>query len=233
MSRVSSLYRLQELDLEIDRARARLAEIARTLSDAQALTRAHEHLAEAEKQTRAARAAARSAEDEAGLQREKMQRTETALYGGSVHNPKELQELAQELEALKRYLSTLEDRLLEAMVQLEEAELRRDGLAQDLARVEETMGDQHASLISERDRLESRVEDLVAQRESALHDVLQEDLDLYRRLRDSMGGVAVARLQENSCAACGMTPSASKIHRVRSGAELLRCTQCGRILYAG
>ncbi len=227
------MFRLQELDLEIDRARARLAEIERVMGSAEPLERAREKLARAEIEAKAARAAVRAAEDEAASQREKIQRTESALYGGSVHNPKELQDLSQESEALKRYLATIEDRLLEAMVRVEEADLVRDAAAQEVARLEETLKAEHAALTGERESLEARLEDLTLQRESAVQDVLEEDLGLYHRLRESMGGVAVARLLESTCSACGMAPSASKLHRIRSGTELLRCTQCGRILYAG
>ncbi|NIM05125.1 MAG: hypothetical protein GTN65_05800, partial [Armatimonadetes bacterium] len=66
--------------------------------------------------------AARRAKHEVEDQRLKIQKTDEALYGGSVANPKELEDLQMESEALKRYLETLEDRYLEAMLEQDEAD---------------------------------------------------------------------------------------------------------------
>jgi predicted nucleic acid-binding Zn-ribbon protein len=51
------------------------------------------------------------AEAEVGRQKVKIEQSESNLYSGNVKNPKELQDLQNEIAALKRYLITLEDRV--------------------------------------------------------------------------------------------------------------------------
>ncbi|MEW6569134.1 MAG: hypothetical protein AB1449_13415 [Chloroflexota bacterium] len=233
MSRASSLYRLQAIDLGIDRARVRLREIEAALGDSEALPRTRSQLAEAEARLRAAQAAAKSAEHTAASHQAKLEQAEVTLYGGTIRNPKELQDLQNEVEALRRYKPTLEDRLLEAMVDLEEAELQREALSQEVSRLEELLATKRTSLVEERQRVLADVERLEAEREAALATVANADRQLYEQLRATRGGVALALLQDDSCSACGLTQSHSERQSIRMGADLVCCKQCGRILYAG
>jgi len=233
MSRVSSLNRLQEIDLSVGRGRARLAEVEKLLgaSDAVRAARAAHDQAQARSQT--AQAAVRDAELAVGTQRAKLENAERALYGGGVHNPKELQELQADVESLKRHLSSLEDRLLEAMVALEDTETLAHKAEDQLAQAEGTQVTEQASLAGEHSQLLARLATLETEREAAVAGVAEKDLALYARLRDSMGGMALATLQDGSCSACGVGISAAERQTVRNSAELFRCPQCGRILYAG
>jgi len=233
VSRASSLYRLQELDLAMDRARARLAEIDRLLGGSAAVR----SVRAADEQARAAlqlgQAAVKEAEHSAAGQRAKLETAERSLYGGSVRNPKELQDLQADVESLKRHLALLEDRTLETMMALEELEGAGRRAAQALASAETAQRTEHASLAGEREQLLARTNTLQGEREAALAGVAERDLALYSRLRDSMGGNALALLRDGSCGACGVGLSAAECQTVRNSPEPVRCHQCGRILYAG
>lgn len=233
MSRASSLYRLQALDLELDRTRSRLSEIETALSDDEALPRTRKELLEAEARLQALRSAARGAEHNVTAHQAKLEQAEAALYSGSIRNPKELQDLQHEVEALRRFKPTLEDRLLDAMVDLEEAELQCEALGQEAARLEALLATKRSSLLEERGRAMGDVERLQAEREAALASVPDADNRLYSQLRETRGGVAVALLQDDSCSACGLTQAHSLRQSIRMGPDLVCCKQCGRILYAG
>jgi predicted nucleic acid-binding Zn-ribbon protein len=173
------------------------------------------------------------AENEVKAQRLKIEQTESTLYGGKVRNPKELQDLQNETAALKRYLGTLEDRQLEQMIAYEEAEgeyqlavERRDQVrAQKSARDQKLSGEQ-ASIIDEIGRLQ-------VERQAATTSIPEADLQLYAQLRQQRRGVAVARVIDTYCSACGSTLSAALLHAARSPNQLTRCDSCGRILYTG
>jgi uncharacterized protein len=233
MSRASSLHRLQTLDLELDRSRARLADIEAVLADTDPLARTREKLVEAEARLEAARSGARAIEHEVEAHTGKLARSEQSLYGGAVRNPKELEDLQNEVDSLNRYRPRLEDRLLEAMLALEEAELQARAAAEELERLEALRATQNRSLIEEAEVLRQAVMRLDTEREAALADVLPEDHEGYEQLRASRGPLAVALLKDDSCAACGLTPAHSARQAIRMGSDLVRCRQCGRILYAG
>ncbi len=233
MSRVSSLYRLQQVDSQLDQVRARLTEIERLLADAEPVAEARRAYEAREAALRQAQTAHRRAEDALRLQEEKLAQTESLLYGGTVRNPKELQDLQREAEALKRHLSTLEDRLLEAMMALEEAQEAHQRAKVHLEQVEADHATAHESLARERKSLLARQAQLLEAREAAVAGVPQGDLALYEELRQSSGGLAVVQVEEDGCPACGLRLSASVRQAVRSGNDLVRCGQCGRILYGG
>ena len=233
MSRVSSLYRLQSTDDEIDRCHTRLREIETALKDTEAVLHCRSILAEAEARLQAAHAAAKTAEHSAAAHQAKLEEAQKGLYGGSVRNPKELQDRQSEVESLDRYRPTLEDRLLDAMVEVEQAELGGEAASRELARVEALGASKNADLLEEQKQLLERIERLEAEREAASADVPVEDRAVYGHLRDTRGGLAVALLQDDSCGACGLIQANSVRQTIRIGAELTRCRQCGRILYAG
>ncbi|MBM3120639.1 MAG: hypothetical protein FJZ97_00455 [Chloroflexi bacterium] len=233
MSRASSLYRLQELDLANDRAHARLAEIDRLLRGSAAVSAARVADEKARADLQRGRASVKEAELSAAGQRAKLETAERSLYGGSVRNPKELQDLQADVESLKRHLAVLEDRALETMLALEELEGAGNRAAEALASAEAAQRTEHASLAGEREQLLARTNTLLAEREVALAGVAEKDLALYSRLRESMGGNALALLRDDSCGACGVGLSAAECQTVRNRPEPVRCHQCGRILYAG
>ncbi len=217
----------------MDRGRARLAEIEKLLGESDAVRAARASHEQAQGRCLTAQAAVNGAELAAAKQRVKLESAERSLYGGGVHEPKELQGLQADVESLKRHLSSLEDHLLEAMVALEDAESQARRAAERLAQAEGALVTEQASLAGERTQLVTRLATLETEREAALGGVAEKDLALYARLRDSMGGLALATLQDGSCNACGVGISAAERQTVRNSAELFRCPQCGRILYAG
>ncbi len=224
MSRASSLHRLQTLDTELHRKRASLREIELVLSDSGATTRTRQALVEAETRLEGARGAVRSAEAALAAHRAKIEQTEGSLYGGGVRNPKELQDLQNEAESLQRFRPTLEDRVLEAMLGLEEAEIQRNSAQQELARVQGLEVTRNEALIQKREETQAEIERLESEREAALGDVAPADLELYQQLRANHGGLAVALLEEESCGACGLLPHPEEHgHRQTSG----DCRCCG------
>jgi predicted nucleic acid-binding Zn-ribbon protein len=224
---------LQSLDLVMDRTKARLEEIRLKLEDERTLAAARAALEQAEKQARHEDETVLSAEHAVASQQAKLREAEGKLYGGSLHNPKELQDLQRDTEALRRHLATLNDRLLEAMLVQEESEktVATAKVEAELREAERRAAT--ASLVEERTKLEADVERHALEREPMLAGVPAEDLALYARLRQSSGGVAVAAVVDGACGVCGLVLSASGAQEVRSAAAPLRCRQCGRVLYAG
>ena len=233
MSRASSLYRLQQLDLELDDNRSRIEEINAILEDDAVIARHRQTLAEADAQLKIAGAANLKAEHAVATQRSKIERTEKALYGGAVKDPKELQDRQQEVESLKRFLATLEDRLIEIMIHLEEAQSQQANVDDDLASAQKSQDAQHKDLIQEGERLTANISRMEAEREAALANVEQQDLKLYDDLRKQAGGIGIALLQDGNCSACGLGLAQSMQQSIRSGTELIKCGQCRRVLYAG
>ena len=233
MSQPFKLFRLQQIDSQLDQVRSRLQEIEIALNRDEALRQAQQGAKETEESLKAGEKVLRSAEAEVKSQRLKIEQTEATLYGGKVRNPKELQDMQMEAAALKRYLTVLEDRQLEAMLALDEAEAENQAALEDLERVRAEIAQRNKDLTSEQAGLIQDVNRMEAERQAAVNGIPEEDLNLYETLRKQRRGIAVAKVSDKTCAACGSTLSSALLHAARSPNQLTRCERCGRILYAG
>jgi predicted nucleic acid-binding Zn-ribbon protein len=232
MSQALTLYRLQQIDHQLDRDRARLQSIQKILEDDADLSQAVRQAKEAEAEQKTKELALKKAETEVNDLRIKIEQTEASLYGGSVRNPKELQDLQNDAASMKHYLVTLEDRLLEAMLAAEETQQANDRLQQALAGIRSGREAQTRSLIEEQASLNKNLQKLNTER-LAITDTLAPELaSLYEELRHQRRGVAVTDVHENACGACGTTLPPAQVQAARSPSQLSRCPSCGRILYA-
>jgi predicted nucleic acid-binding Zn-ribbon protein len=175
----------------------------------------------------------RSLEADVQAVADKAREAEAVLYGGRVTSPKELRDLQEDVASLKRRRSTLEDQLLETMVQVEAEEAGEAEARQNAARIELSLRQARDALTAERAHLESGLSRLVIDREAAEAPVPQADRKLYQSLRQRKRGTAVARLEDGVCSACGVAPSSSRAQAARHDDEIIFCGNCERILYAG
>lgn len=233
MSNSSILYRLQLIDTNLDQATSRLSEIDLILNDSTLIEEANARVTASESALMVGQKKLREIENQVTDQKYKIEQNESALYGGRIRNPKELQDLQHESMALKRYLGTLEDRQLEAMLEVEELEQNQAQAISDVNILRGRFEEEHAHLRAEKTSLTQQVEKLAIERQAALGSIATEDLTLYEQLRKTRMGVAVTRVVDQSCSACGSMLTPGLAQAARSINQLVRCTSCSRILYAG
>ena len=232
MSQSLQLFNLQKIDTNLDNARIRLKEIEITLNDNSLVIKTQEEAVNVENKYKTARKALKVAEDEVQTQQTKIENNQKTLYSGSVKNPKELEDLQNEAEALKRYLSALEDKQLEKMMACEEAETEYKAVQAKLEKVREQVAEENIELTNEKKTLLEGVEKLESEREQAVSTIDHEILSTYSKLRGTHRGVAVVEVIERTCSACGVALSASMAQAVHSPSKITFCESCGRILYA-
>lgn len=231
MSQTLSLYRLQQTDSQIDRAQARLQAIQTMLADDAELRLFNELAVSTISIYQSADRALIQAETDAQSQRIKIEQTEASLYGGKGHSPKELLDLQNDVVALKRYLATLEDIQLEAMLAAEETMSVNQAAQTDLLAAKNRSTEQNRGLHEEQNALQKELEKLFAERAAVAGPIPVDALALYDQLRQLRRGLAVAVISENSCSACGSGLSAAQMQSSRSSGKMTLCPSCGRILY--
>ena len=232
MSRPQNLYRLQQIDITIDQADIRIKEIETLLSDNANLRKASALASRAEKNLLAARKEQHSAETKVKDQRIKIEQVENTLYSGTIRNPKELQDMQNEVAALKRFLETLEERQLEAMLVVDDYKEQFDEAQKILQKYQAHAEKQQTGLTLEHEQIMSKRAASLEQRQQVLNAITQDDLLVYNRLRKTRAGVAVAKVEDRACKACGSTLTASLNQAARSPSQVVFCDSCGRILYA-
>lgn len=233
MNQPFKLYRLQQIDSQLYKAYARLSEIEKTLDDNSKLIQAQTRLENASDKFELTRKALQEAEHNVKMQQVKIEQSESTLYSGKVRNPKELQDLQNEAAALKRYKGVLEDRQLDAMIKLEDAEEKLSSSQINLDQVLAEITKRNSNLIGEQQSLQQDVERLEDERKAAVTSIDKNTVNLYSNLRKTRKGVAVAKVSDKNCTACGSTLSAALKQAARSANEINFCDTCGRILYSG
>ncbi len=231
MSRSKKLYDLQVTDRQIDRHHTRLEEIAAILADDGAVKKAQAGAQAAQANFDEVQQALRQAEENVASQRAKIKQSENDLYSGKISNPKELSDIQQEVAALKRYLDMLEERQIEAMFEADEAEEQLDGAQATLNAALAESEQRNAKLIQERAEIEHSLGDLDTQRQESTTLVEQADLKQYESIRAQRAGVAVAKVQDRTCSACGSTLASATHQQARSPSKIILCDTCGRILW--
>lgn len=233
MSAVLGLLRLQKVDSNINQIQSRLQHIQETLENDAELAAARKRVENAEAEQNEADNVRRSRDTDTQSQRLKIQQAESSLYGGTVRNPKELQDLQADIQSLKRRLAAIEELEFESMVRLEAADKDLRSARAVLDQLQTKLQAEHHQLVEERDKLLRQLANLRDERTAALSAVAAVHLQAYDRISQLRRGVAVAEISDNACRACGTVLTAAQQQNARHTAQLVYCPSCGRILYAG
>ena len=229
MRKIDLLHQLQEIDSQADAIRPQIASLEHDIGNRQALDARAREIEVTRAEVRAIEAQQRDLELQAEAHRAKIAADEGKLYGGRVSNPKELASLADEVAQDKHQLSTVEDKLLAILDQLDEVASRLAASERSAAREQQEW---EASQAQMRLRLGTARESIAAldsRRATAAAAVDPASRSTYETLRRQKGGLAIATVRQRTCLGCRVTLTASQEQRARIGNELITCHSCGRI----
>lgn len=230
MTLIATLWHLQTIDQVNDDVIKRLQQIETALASDPTVAAGRAALDAEQKELTRLRANLRDRELEAKSLDAKIAELNERLYGGRVTNPKELDGYAKDAAMYQRNRNALDDKLLELMDAIDQAQKRVDEKANALKQVETKRAGDLANLQSERAALTARLAELAADRERTRAALAPDILRTYDKLRQTKAGRAVTQLKHNACGVCGMSVPTGLVSRVRAGEEIVTCPSCGRIL---
>jgi len=225
------LFQLQQIDSTIDGIIIRLSEIESTLSHNSEVIKAEEEFSKSEDRYIAEKNQFEQLNDEVQKKKIKKSQTESNLYGGKVSNPKELQDLQQEITSLTNIITRLDDDLFNKLVSLDRHEEEMNLAKQSLNQSKSNFETQKSLLTAEKSRKEKEIETLRLKKETLLGNIDNSILEIYENLRKSKNGSAVVSLIEDSCSGCGISLTPNQRQKARSANELFYCPSCRRIVY--
>lgn len=232
MTMGDDLQRLQRLDSEYDQKSQRLKEVEAKLGKDDVVRQARRALETARERTQKSKHRQHDLELKVAGLLDRISRSERRLYSGKVNNPKELADLQAEVTSLKRRRQRLEDDLLDAMIQREEADAAQERAEDSLAEIDARWSAQQADLKVERGELRTRLEEVEQKRAALLPGIEPSILAAYRSLREQKGDQVVVNLREGACGGCGVTLSPILEWELREG-KLVYCDNCKRIIVPG
>lgn len=229
--KIRTLIKIQELDLEMDglRERARAIPLESAELDAE--------LAQARNAVDVAK--------EKHLELEKRQRHEELLLDDkntllkkydqqlfSVKTNKEYKAMLAEMDLAKAEISTIEDRMLEVMTDI-------DYVKGEMVSADQTLRDEEAKVSESKRELDAELENVQRdlkdrdQQKQALIPGVDEDLyRLYEKIRKAKtNGPGAVPIKNDSCSGCFMQIPPQVVNELIAGDRVITCQSCSRILY--
>jgi predicted nucleic acid-binding Zn-ribbon protein len=229
MSLAGQLYKLQQLDLELQERQQELNEVENQLSDNKALVAAESKLASQKEQLEDARKQQKSSEWELEDFQEKVRQIDSKLYSGKTKDPKELVNLEKEVKGLKSQIRTKEDDLLGLMSQVEEIEAKVKTTAEEVERLKREWEQRQEISKPKKSELETVLAELREDRDELAQHIDSEAFNIYERIRLTRGQ-AVVKVERGRCLGCHIFVPTSQWQKVKAG-DLIQCNNCSRILY--
>jgi len=229
--KIRTLIKIQELDLEMDELRERARAIPLESAELDA------ELAEAKDAVETAKAK--------HLELEKQQRHEELALDDkntllkkydqqlfSVKTNKEYKAILAEMDLAKAEISTVEDRILELMTDI-------DYVKGEMVSADQTLRDEETKVAGSKRELDEELETVQRdlkdreQRKQALIPGVDEDLyGLYERIRKAKtNGPGAVPIKNDSCSGCYMQIPPQVVNELIAGDRIITCQSCSRILY--
>jgi hypothetical protein len=229
MSLAGQLYKLQQLDLELQRKQQELNEVENQLSDNKALVVAESKVASQKEQLEDAKRKQKSSEWELEDLQEKVRQIDSKLYSGKTKDPKELVNLEKEDKGLKSQIKTKEDALLGLMSQVEEIEAEVKTTAEEVERLKREWEQRQETFRPRKGEIETVLGKLGEDRNGLAQQIDSEAFNIYERIRLTRGQ-AVVKVERGRCLGCHITVPTSQWQKAKAG-DLIQCNNCSRILY--
>ena len=230
MSDLLALYRVQELELDIIARTERIKSINVEMAGDAALEEARANFAVAKEAHQDAAKRATEHEHEIRAVVEKRSNSEATLYGGAVTNPKELQDLQMEVEALSRRKLTLDDEMLHLILERDDLGEKLEAVQADLSELTEAREEANIELQEEKDELTAAVNEKLAERKSQIAEINPDLFKTYIRMRAPKANRPLAALKDNACTSCGIEQNVVVINAISRSDGIVHCQNCGRIL---
>jgi predicted nucleic acid-binding Zn-ribbon protein len=225
------LYEAQQADLELDRLRAEQQALQTALASDSAVREAQAALDDATVTAQAAEQQLQAAEAALVETTTRLELQEQRLYGSQTNIPRDLRALQQEVAHLREQQGIQEEHVLLGMDKLDQAQaaLAHARAAWDGASA--AWERERAELALRLSRIEERTAELQEQRRQILAACDLAAAQRYETLRRTKQGKAVSRVVSGTCQWCRVMLTSSEMQRLRQGAALQVCGNCGRILY--
>jgi len=225
------LYQLQQIDTKIDASLNRIDEIDRFIAGNTSIKNAQDQLSSSENKYIEEKNLFEHLNSEVQAKKNKKAQSESSLYGGTVKNPKELQDFQQEISSLTKIILKLEDELLEKLIELENFEEQMKAAKENLKQSLSNYETQKSLLVAERSNKIKDIENLKTKKDSLIGNIDKSALENYQTLRKSKNGIAVVEIQDDSCSGCGTSLTPNQRQKARSANKLFSCPSCRRIVY--
>lgn len=228
---LTNLYELQLIDTQLTSIMEELSDIEKKLTQDKLVLSAEKHLKKKQEVERSEQQVLTKIIDEIEQKKIKLSQSDSMLYSGKVQNPKELQDIQLEIESLRKTITKLEDKQLDQMICLEDAQNQVEQAKASFQSTSSQFETSKSQLNARKTALISNKDLLQKKRDVVLQSINAGLLKQYDALIAKKNGLAIVLLENDACAACGTQLTPSERQEVRLTNVIFHCPTCGRILH--
>lgn len=231
MPQAASLLALQDLDVEMLRAKKRLDElpekheILATRSKIRDVSELH---GRADSLVAKLTAELKAYQDETEMLTEKIDAEQIKVSSTTDHRV--AQSITREMDGLRRRRDKIEMESLQLMERIDKAKTQTDKIDEALMQ----LADKDAALVvrykAVGGQLQKDIADMQARRTALAQSMDVATVKRYESIRESRGGVGVGRLEGDACSACRMTLPTTRVQELQAGPDIAICPQCRRLI---
>ena len=229
-SQINSLAELQKIDSEIymlKEEKAAKPQELKVLEDS--FEEKKKNVADAEKKSLDLQKQKKDRELELSSKEESAKKLQTQLY--SLKTNKEYQAMLLQIEKTKADASVVEDQTLAILDQIDKVKLEVQEEKKKLQEEEKKFQGEKKKVEYRVKEIDDRLAQLDAQRKQVMPNIAPKILSQYERILKNRDGLAMAAVENNSCAGCNMLVPPQVINLIRMYERLITCEICNRILY--
>jgi len=231
MNLAKRLHELHLIDIEIQGIQGTLNEICNQLGKSEILLEAEIKLIDTKKHFDKVNKFKKDLDWEVETLHKNISQLKNKLYSGKISNPKELQNLEQEMHSFINKLKQREDELLELMADEEVTQNKIEAGNNQFKIIEKEWKREQSELAEEKVELEDQLSDLTKKHQFLTMEIDPRSLELYESIK-ARTGQPVVKVEQGRCQGCRITLPMNEWQRARSG-TLVQCSSCGKILYLG
>lgn len=233
MDSIETLLQLQQTDLDIVRLGRQLDDLPEKQTLLALRKRVKEIEAVGEKADAYIAAVQREVarnEDEVAQLDDKIEDEQQRVMSGEVTNPKEVQAITREMDALKRRKDKLENEQLALMEKLENGKTQRGKVDATLAEAAEKDAKLVQAYKAKGGTIQAEIAKLESERKRLRKGLPVDLLERYDAAREAKGGIGVGVLRDRMCDACRVELPVDKADKLKGGPDVNTCPNCRRLI---
>jgi len=224
------LIALQRLDTTAEAARRKLADEPEHAKVLEArLEAARQRVAAAKTAVAANQAARREIEKDVAMHQSRLSKfRETAM---AVKTNVEYHAVQKEIGYAQGEIKTLEDKVLERMLEADELSSAFKKAEADLVAEQKAADAERKAITAQHAELQASVDRIATERAALVAALDKGLLAMFEQVARKRNGIAVAEARDGVCSICHVRLRPQVFNSVRRNDSILQCDHCNRILY--
>lgn len=227
---IQRLIELQRLDSTAHDAQHRVDDEPDRLKAMDArLESARQDVASAKNRLAASQSARREIEKEVAVHQGRLSKYRDQLM--AVKTNVEYQAMQKEIEYAQTEIRTLEDKVLERLLEADELTAATQHADAELASVQRVVDTDRRTLAAEMIEMKVLIERVAGERATLVRALDPRAFATFELVASRRNGVAIAEARDGICTICHVRLRPQIFNTVRRNGEIIQCDSCQRILY--